>query len=95
MKTRIGAPRGRGEVHPAKGLFGFALMVLATLLAVATIFFAAEAGAQMITSGPLSGKIVVIDPGHGGSEELIRLQEEGQGHYTLALLYALIHHPSA
>jgi N-acetylmuramoyl-L-alanine amidase len=43
-------------------------MLVAALFAVATIFFAAESGAQTTISGPLSGKTVVIDPGHGGSD---------------------------
>jgi N-acetylmuramoyl-L-alanine amidase len=47
---------------------GFVVMVVATFLAVATLFFAAEVGAQTTNTQPLLGKTVVIDPGHGGSD---------------------------
>jgi N-acetylmuramoyl-L-alanine amidase len=67
MNTR--ATPGAAALHPAKGLFGFLVMLVAALLAAAALFAAAEAGAQTTTtSGLLSGKIVVIDPGHGGSD---------------------------
>jgi N-acetylmuramoyl-L-alanine amidase len=49
-------------------LFGFVVMLAAALLAAATVFFAAEADAQTTTQGLLSGKTIVIDPGHGGSD---------------------------
>lgn len=66
VKTSI-TPRGAAALYPAKGLFGFVVMLAAALLAVATLFFAAEGGARAQTL-PLNGKIVVIDPGHGGSD---------------------------
>jgi N-acetylmuramoyl-L-alanine amidase len=47
---------------------GLVVTVAAALLAVATLFFAAEAGAQATNTQPLLGKTVVIDPGHEGSD---------------------------
>jgi N-acetylmuramoyl-L-alanine amidase len=50
------------------GLFGLALVVLAGVLLGTTISFLATRASAQATTSPLSGKKVVIDAGHGGTD---------------------------